>query len=640
MLFPSLHSLQARVIKVPADSSTIQGGIYGATAGDTVMVYPGTYHEYAIDFLGKSITVMGRDPGDSLVVASTVVNGSWLGSVFLFRGGEDSSTVLTGLKITRGLAGNGGGINCQNASPIITHCIIDSNWATAGGGGIYCRNSSPTILYNLVIRNTSEIDGGGIYCFTTDGTILGNTIADNYSENIGGGIACFWSDPLIEKNTIEDNYVEDYGGGIACSSASPSITNNFIRGNQTGIYNGGGGGIYMYSSSPSVTGNIITSNWSGVWGGGIYCFFSSSPLINGNIITENSANYVGGGGIHCNESSPMISNNTLTGNSADDASGGGISCYLAAPTITNNSIVGNTTDNWGGGIFCWDTDTLIVITNNVIKKNSAVKVGGGISCYSADAPNITNNTISGNTAGDGGGGVSCNSSTMKIINSILWDNHAEDGPEIYIYENPSILTVRYSDVQRGQDSVYVGSGCTLNWGAGIINEDPIFLDGERHLRNTSPCVDAGQPTIDDTCMPPGLREDRSDMGAYGGVDNCWSPVLGINLIFYLPNPMDIEHGGNLTFGSFVLNNTQNDTEGDYWTSVQLPDFSEFVIPAGLSNYLNPLTGEVSAYTSVFLLQRLSIPAQADTGSYAIIARIGVFPYTILDEEEFGFRVID
>jgi hypothetical protein len=64
-----VSTLQAKVIHVPADSSTIQGGINGSSAGDTVMVATGTYHEHEISFHGKGITVMSTDPEDSAVVA-------------------------------------------------------------------------------------------------------------------------------------------------------------------------------------------------------------------------------------------------------------------------------------------------------------------------------------------------------------------------------------------------------------------------------------------------------------------------------------------------------------------------------------------------------------------------------------------
>ncbi len=66
----------------------------------------------------------------------------------------------------------------------------------------------------------------------------------------------------------------------------------------------------------------------------------------------------------------------------------------------------------------------------------------------------------------------------------------------------SSLTVDYSDVQGGQPEVYVGSDSTLNWGAGMMDTDPLFMGGDPydyHLTGTSPCIDAG--TDDDVTFP-------------------------------------------------------------------------------------------------------------------------------------------
>jgi hypothetical protein len=119
--------LQANIIHVPGDSTTIQGGINGASTGDTVMVSPGTYFEHDIDLLGKAITVTGTDPEDSAVVAATIVDADSLGSVFVFDSGEDTTSLLTGLTIKGGFANRGGGIYCNNASPTITKNIIAEN---------------------------------------------------------------------------------------------------------------------------------------------------------------------------------------------------------------------------------------------------------------------------------------------------------------------------------------------------------------------------------------------------------------------------------------------------------------------------------------------------------------------------------
>ncbi len=254
---------EARIIHVPADSSTVQGGINGAEEGDTVMVAPGRYVEHDITFLGKAITVMGTDPEDTSVVASTVVDGSFLGRIFNFESLEDSTSVLTGLTITGGSHAYGGGINCfTRSSPKITRNIVTGN-SSFGGAGIRCYHSSPVIRNNM-IRGNNVLWGGH-----------------------GAGISCYFSSPLIENNQIVENKTDNLadGGGIWCGNSSPTILNNTIRNNEAGTIGGYGGGIHcQVNSNPVITNNTITENLRG----GIYITSDCDPVIKNTIIWANA----------------------------------------------------------------------------------------------------------------------------------------------------------------------------------------------------------------------------------------------------------------------------------------------------------------------------------------------------------------
>jgi len=108
-----------------------------------------------------------------------------------------------------------------------------------------------------------------------------------------------------------------------------------------------------------------------------------------------------------------------------------------------------------------------------------------------------------------------------------------EGGGIYCY-SPTVLTISYSEVEGGQDSVYVEEDSILNWGPGMIDADPrlVSLYGfDCLLHPFSPCVDAGNPLIEDGVSdwhprwpewyPNSLR---SDMGAYGGPGSVgWLP---------------------------------------------------------------------------------------------------------------------
>jgi parallel beta-helix repeat protein len=638
-----VSTLQAKIIHVPADSSTTQGGINGAVNGDTVMVHPGTYYEHDVDFLGKAITVMSTDPEDSVVVATTIIDAAYSGVGFYFQTNEDSTSILSGLTITGGLvlSGYGGGIHCYGSSPTITNCIITLNVA-AYGGGIFCRdNSSPTITDNIISMNICWGGyGGGIYCYSNSSpSITGNDISEN-TARFGGGIYCSSNSSstitnnIISENTaVDESWYDGEGGGIYCYLSSPIITNNTIKDNTTDRY---GGGIYCAGTSAIITDNTITGNVADLWdGGGINCYFSSDTIEN-NTISGNTA--YRGGGIFCAYSSSTINNNVITGNTGD--LGGGISCFRpdSLPLMIENNIISS---NNGSGIYCYDS--FPIINNNTITGNTAGGWGGGgIHCTDSSAPMITNNTITENGASYGGGILSRYYSSPTIINTVLWNNNASVGKEIWvgIWHDPSTLTISYSDVEGGQDSVFVDSGCTLNWGDGMIDADPLFMNSDYHLQSGSPCIDTGDSTILDACRPPGLENERSDMGAYGGEENCGWLEVPVDLIVYSGDSLTVQKGDTLYFNTLIWNSTENPVAGEYWLSIILPNSNEIVIPENFLNYTNPLSGQVPAHGSLSLSNELYVPSAAHSGTYSLVGRIGRYPDNVIDEESFGFWVVE
>lgn len=380
------------------------------------------------------------------------------------------------------------------------------------GADIYVPNDYPTIqdAISAAVDGDTVIVMPGTYVENID--FMGKAIhvksetgaaATVIDGNQAGSVATCQSgegqDSVLDGFTLTNGtgtYISwgYFGGGINCSSSSsPTITCNIISENSV---DGHGGGIFCYSSSPTITNNGITGNAATRHGGGIYCIEISSPTISTNTISGNTAGN-NGGGISCDPtSSPAITNNTISGNMAGPyGSGGGIRCNSSSPTITNNTISGNMAYE-GGGIECYYSSSPI-ISNNTISGNNAEWNGGGVHCYYYSSPIFSNNTFSGNTAINYGGGISCNWHSSPIVtNIILWDNNASTGKEIGVGQasRPSTLTISYSDVDGDQSSCYVDPGSTLNWGSGMIDADPLFVDspaGDFHLTWNSPCRNAG-----------------------------------------------------------------------------------------------------------------------------------------------------
>ncbi len=566
----------AAVIHVPADQLTIRHGMEAAADGDTVLVADGTWTGFwntDLDFLGKAITVESEN-GPTACIIDCQVDGRG----FIFQSGEDQASVVQGFTIANGIHGLGGGIHCLNSSPTIRNLVISQCRAVDQGGGIYCENSAPDIINCVIDGCHSEEDGGGLYFLNAIPTISGCTISNNnasiiYAHGYGGGIACFeGSAPVITDTVFSGNHANNSGGGIFGEESSLVIRTSTFEANQAEIRGGAvkwAGGESVEISGCEITGNQAFSSTGGIE------LTAVTGLIADNLVQNNQA-----GGIECSGEFQV------TGNTVDHNSGyGGIVCY-GPVTISNNIIIGNYQSIYGGGITCWGgaalvSDNIIMdndgndgggihcrsanakYTGNLISGNSADYSGGGIYTSEGSASTFINNLVIGNTARDGGGiagfgsnpwywntTVTGNSATRRaggvltttytharMINAIIWGNSAPEGNQVYVHDNneASRLTIRYSDVEGGQDDIPVDPGCSLGWGAGMIDAAPLYTTGplgDHYLSqvaagqtSTSPCVDAGDPTagiVDGTTRTDEEPDEGvADMGyhySYGDVE--------------------------------------------------------------------------------------------------------------------------
>jgi hypothetical protein len=99
-LIISFNASFGKTIHVSGDSLTIQAGIDSAANSDTVLIGDGTYKGIGnknLDFKGKAIVVMSENGYES-----SVVDCENSGRGFYFHSGEDSLSILKGLKIIHG----------------------------------------------------------------------------------------------------------------------------------------------------------------------------------------------------------------------------------------------------------------------------------------------------------------------------------------------------------------------------------------------------------------------------------------------------------------------------------------------------------------------------------------------------------
>ncbi|MCD6330141.1 MAG: T9SS type A sorting domain-containing protein [Candidatus Cloacimonetes bacterium] len=255
--------LHAALLNVPTDYATIQSGIDSSTIGDTVLVQPGTYIEN-INYIGKNITVASLflTTQDTSYISQTLIDGDSLGAVVTFVNGEDSTAVLKGFSITRGLDYTGGGINCLSSSPSLSHLKIFNNMAK-NGAGVSAVFSDPTFQEIKVYDNTALEYGGGIYLAFSESNIEHATVSNNTAKG-GAGMHCYEASPIINRVLIADNDAELYGGGFLCYfCSSPSVVNVTITNNQC---SGNGAGIYTGNYSYPHFNNCIISDNNGNYG--------------------------------------------------------------------------------------------------------------------------------------------------------------------------------------------------------------------------------------------------------------------------------------------------------------------------------------------------------------------------------------
>jgi len=169
LAFSLLNHVNAVIIKVPADYSTIAEAVAKSSGGDTIVLSPGTYNEKNI-VINKPLTISSEWIywGNEDVIDQTIVNSS--GSI-LFTVNSDG-TEISGLKIING--DHTLDINART-SVKYNHFYdnLDPVSMESGGGGY--------VGYNLIENN-----GSGDDCIDLDIKQNGSDILIEYNELFNG----------------------------------------------------------------------------------------------------------------------------------------------------------------------------------------------------------------------------------------------------------------------------------------------------------------------------------------------------------------------------------------------------------------------------------------------------------------------
>ena len=185
-------------------------------------------------------------PGAALLT----IDGSALGSVIEFEdtAGSPQFFTLSGVTITGGDAGDGGGIRALNVSGLLTvsDAVITGNIASGLGGGIRGGN---LWLERVSITGNMAYSAGGIYSTGPSLVLLESTISGNTATGgAGGGLYTSVGSVTIRRSTLSGNSANLFGGGIyfqGTNGHTLDISHSTITNNTVGGTGGlGGGGLY------------------------------------------------------------------------------------------------------------------------------------------------------------------------------------------------------------------------------------------------------------------------------------------------------------------------------------------------------------------------------------------------------------
>ena len=164
----SLLFSTTRIVDINGSTSftSIQVAIDQSAWGDTIIVYPGIYHENLIlndkQLYLRSLFYVSND---SSYIDNTVINGSQSGPCFKIMNGHNLT--IEGFKITNGYSDyvdlESGGINIMASNVQLRFNKITKNKTKTSGGGIFIKNANLDLVGNNIYDNTAYSGGGGIY---------------------------------------------------------------------------------------------------------------------------------------------------------------------------------------------------------------------------------------------------------------------------------------------------------------------------------------------------------------------------------------------------------------------------------------------------------------------------------------------
>jgi hypothetical protein len=387
----------------------------------------------------------------------------------------------------------------RHGSSSFTDCNFIGNHATAAGAVFVYQYTSPTFTKCNFDKNTSQGNGGALWCTISYAKFDRCCFTEN-SASYGGTAVLYSSGTVFRECTFKDNSAVNRGGCASISGSDSSLFEDCSCLKSTAGELGGA--FHILGSAGPVFSNVqIICGGGANYGGGIAIFEIAKPMFSQVVISGCSA-VIFGGGVYATDNTQGVFeeceflNNRTSGISSD---GGGAFFRANANGSFTRCVFQNNTAK--------DEQATLDLRNTLFTDNIAGNTGGGAYFTSTSVGTFTNCTFVSNQAnGKSGGGIYLDPNNAVNVNSSIFCQNSPDG----IRCEPN-LVVRYSCVQE----ICPGTGP-----GNRLCDDCCQLDPDTFgLQDGSPCIDGGNPDMNDACQPPGKKTLRNDMGITGGPDN-------------------------------------------------------------------------------------------------------------------------
>ena len=349
VLAVKIQPVEAATIIVPDDYPTIQAAINAATAGDTIFVRNGTYHESII--ITKPLSLVGENNSD------TIINGGGVYGVQAVVEVQSDNVTVAGFTITGSDPLSGCGVLLPLPGLVgigypatANNCNVSDNVIVGNSEGIEILGVTGDYICGNTIANNSDVG------LAVRGGAIGSVFCGNTIINNGGGVLLMGMEATVfENNSIANNA---WSCGLFDDAANDVIdTSNLVDGKP----------LYFLANQEDAV--INPPEFSEV---GYLALQSSTNVTVTDLSTEgislssctnctitNSTSSKSGTGICLiSSSNNTVSNDTLTNNSVGVSveDGGG-----------NNTIIGNDISfNWQGVVLSEGVEDNFVLNNWVV----------------------------------------------------------------------------------------------------------------------------------------------------------------------------------------------------------------------------------------------------------------------------------